>query len=227
MVNSVTIIVGGVGTNSDYFKSYAKTYIWTHSCVVYELKPNVSLEDQALKIVNNISKYFTHHHVHCVGFSLGCMLLMKVLETPSICDKVTFINPCHLALDRHYNKTKRWYKILWKMPLCIQKLYLMYYERYVEPNLEEPEYHMRNLLSKPFEHWDGIIQTIGHSMSWCELIKNCSFERRIKIIHVNKDRYVNFGHLLALEYNDRFFCKVVEGQHHLFHKNADQLYICT
>ena len=78
----------------------------------------------------------------------------------------------------------------------------MYYQRTTEKKLHEPPNHMRYLLSKPYNHWESIVNHIGLTTTWVELIKNCSFHRRIKIIQGNNDRYNKFSQLLALEYND-------------------------
>ena len=226
MTQSITIIIGGLGINCNYFKEYIRDYILPHTVFVYVLQPNQSLQVQAEKIKKKLQQYFRrYYHIHCVGFSLGCMLLMKVLETPDLCDKVTFVNPCNLECDKKVLQYERWYKLLWKMPKCIQNLYLMYYERYIEKKLHEPPKHMRYLLSKPYIHWENIVTHIGLTTSWVELIKNSSFLGRIRIIQGNNDRYYKFSQLLVSEYNDRFSCHIVDGQHHLFVENPYDLFL--
>jgi hypothetical protein len=226
MTQSITIIIAGLGIKSNYFKEYVNNYILPHTAFVYVLRPNLSLNEQAIQIQMKLQRYDKRfYHIHCIGFSLGCMLLMKVLETPYLCDKVTFVNPCNLVLDTIQSKHERWYKILWKMPICIKNLYLMYYERTIEKKLHEPPNHMRYLLSKPYAHWENIVSHIGLTTSWLELIKNCSFHRRIRIIQGKKDRYNKFSQLLASEYSDRFSCHMVDGHHHLFVENPRALFL--
>jgi len=226
MTQSITIIIAGLGIKSNYFEEYVNNYILPHTAFVYVLRPNQSLNDQAIQIQMKLQRYDKRfYHIHCIGFSLGCMLLMKVLETPYLCDKVTFVNPCNLVLDTIQSKHERWYKILWKMPICIKNLYLMYYERTIEKKLHEPPNHMRYLLSKPYAHWENIVSHIGLTTSWLELIKNCSFHRRIRIIQGKKDRYNKFSQLLASEYSDRFSCHMVDGHHHLFVENPRALFL--
>ena len=226
MTQSITIIIGGLGINCNYFKEYIHDYILPHTAFVYVLQPNQSLKVQAKKIQMKLQRYDKRfYHIHCIGFSLGCMLLMKALETPDLCNKVTFVNPCNLVLDTNQYRYERWYKLLWKMPICIKNLFLMYYERTTEKKLHEPPNHMRYLLSKPYNHWESIVNHIGLTTTWAELIKNCSFHRRIKIIQGNNDRYNKFSQLLALEYNDRFSCHAVDGHHHLFVENPYALFL--
>jgi hypothetical protein len=226
MTQSITIIIAGLGIKSKYFEEYVNDYILPHTAFVYVLRPNLSLNEQAKTIQMKLQRYDKRfYHIHCIGFSLGCMLLMKVLETPYLCDKVTFVNPCNLVLDTIQSKHERWYKILWKMPICIKNLYLMYYERTIEKKLNEPPNHMRYLLSKPYAHWENIVSHIGLTTSWLELIKNCSFHRRIRIIQGKNDRYNKFSQLLASEYSDRFSCHIVDGHHHLFFENPHALFL--
>lgn len=101
----------------------------------------------------------------------------------------------------------------------------MYYERYIEKKLQEPSNHMRYLLSKPYTYWESIVNHIGLTTTWVELIKNCSFHGRIRIIQGKNDRYNKFSQLLASEYNDRFSCHIVDGQHHLFIENPYALFL--
>ena len=225
MYPSVTIIVGGVGTDETYFQNYTQKYKLSHFTRVFSLQSNCGIERQAEQLLDILHFYKSKSYIiHCVGFSIGCMLLMKVLEVPMVCDKVTFVNPCNLALDRYRYRYRMFYKLLWFMPRCIKNVYLIYYEKYIAHAQEEPVHHMRYLLSKPFTHWDGIIKNIGESVSWGELIIKGSFHKRIKIIHGRKDRYLAFGKFLDFEYNDKFQCRVIDGQHHLFHNKSNELF---
>ena len=215
----VNIFVGGLGTSRNYFEPFIQRHGPADTNIVYCVT-NKSLDEQASKVHSLVQKYTESpefYRVRIYAFSLGCMIVMKLLERED-CNEVVgvcFVNPCNIELDYKTRRYEKWYRVLWALPLWMKELYLFWYERFVRTSLEEPRGLMRGLLSRPFKYWCDIVEKVCQTSSWVRLIKKSVYRRRITVIGGDRDRYIKFSELLANHYSNHFHLKIVEGQHHI------------
>ena len=216
------IIVTGIGTNKKYYEpflSYIEDSVFDYC--IYKLKPFRSIESQATDlrlILSDLRK----NNVHLIGFSMGCILVMKLLENDIISvNHVTFINPSNIEMD-NIHLTYHKYKLIWSLPLFFKRIYLFFYRLTTMKNLEEPSFLMEDIIFTPFESLFSMVKEIGMSQKWNILIGNCKYDRRIRIISGDKDRYHEFSKTLTDMYPEKFKMRVISGQHHIIYTSPKQ-----
>jgi len=185
---------------------------------VFELRNIVNHVDSLTMYLNA-----QRHPYILIAFSLGCVLVMKSLQfvknSPS---KIVLINPSNIVIDTCVNQ--RPYEWFWRLPKIIQNMVLYQYNRTVSKRLEEPPYLMSYIISKPFEHWNGIVTDINRNFSWVESVNNIRHKsNRIHIISGKNDRYHKFAMLLQDMYPETFSLKVVPGQHHIIYNDFESI----
>ena len=218
------VIVTGVGTKKKYYEpflSHIEDSVFEYC--IYKLKPFRSIESQATDlrlILTDLRK----NNVHLIGFSLGCVLVMKLLENDMVSSSVnhvTLINPSNIEMDNIQSSYYK-YKLIWSLPSFLKRMYMFFYRLTTMKNLEEPSFLMEDIIFTPFDSLFSMVKEIGMSQKWNTLIGNCKYNRRIRIISGEKDRYHEFSKMLADIYSEQFTMRVIPGKHHIIYTNPEQ-----
>lgn len=221
------IFVSGIGASKEYFKSLIENLDTKYDVLdnhidyhIYDLHPFRSINEQAVSLLLFLSEF--GDSVHLIGFSLGCALIMKLLELDNVScyvNNVTFINPSNIEMD-DVDKVYYQYKIIWSSPIFIKRIFLFFYKFTTMKKLDEPQFLMENLLiNHSFDSIYSTMREIGMSANWNEMIHNSKYYKRIRVITGDRDRYLMFSRMLADVYNSNFFLQEVQGQHHIIYKN--------
>ena len=213
------VIIAGIGTSKKYYEPFLKNINDKHfNYHIYELKPFHSIDSQVTDLLLLLAK---QDNIHIVGFSLGCILAMKLLEKSLNVDKVTFINPANTMIDNIPSVFSK-YKFMWSLPILLKKLYLFIYKQTIMKKLEEPPFLMEDIMFTPFESLFSIVKEIGISQKWNVMIKKSKYHKRIKIITGDRDRYHEFSNMLFENYPNKFTIQVISGQHHIMYMSPKE-----
>lgn len=224
----VDIVVAGLGTeHSNYYNNFLKSISSQRHHIMYH-HPTYTANDVVNLVITNMrldKQRFGSLSFRMFGFSLGCMTLMRVLGNSKIrsfnVKNVFLINPSDIQTDRD---NESYYRYVFGIPKCLRPMFFKCYGRLVSAPNEEPENHMRHLMSKKFKFWKTIVDTEANSESWHVSTTRCLLNDRINVVVGTKDRYNPFAESLVSKYPQRYVkLDVPDGRHHMIYNRYDQV----